>query len=103
MGLHSPVVCDRGAVQDVCAICGALDALKQVQSLVKGLSSNGQVLGAPRERGFVYELCGSGVRATKDGKQVKRESGDVEEQGKWRARWKVCPQKQWKRGEQTAS
>lgn len=48
-GLAEPVVCDRGTVQEACA----LDALKQVESLVKGLSSNGQVWSAPCER----ELC----------------------------------------------
>lgn len=86
-----------------CAGSLCLDALRQVQSLVKGLSSSGQVLGAPCERGFVCELCGTGVMGTKDGKRVKRKSGDVEGQGKWRAKWKVWPQKLWKRGEQTVS
>lgn len=38
---------------------------------------------APRERDVVCELCGSGLRGTNDGKQVKRESGDVEGQGEW--------------------
>lgn len=81
--------------EEACAVCGALNALKQIQSLVKGL-------GTPCERA-VCELCGSGVRGTNDGKHVKRKSGDVEGQGKWRAKWKVSPQKLWKRGEQTAS
>lgn len=56
---------------------------------------------APPERGIMCELCGSGLRGTNDRKQIKRESGDVERQGKWQAKWKVSPQKLWRRGEKT--
>lgn len=91
--------------EEACAVCGALNALKQIQSLVKGLSSNVQILGTPCERALCVNCVAvvPEIRGTNDGKHVKRKSGDVEGQGKWQAKWKVSPEKLWKRGEQTAS
>lgn len=76
--------------------------LSNMQSLVKGLSSSGQVLGTPCERGILCEPW----------QWCKRDKWwETSQEGKWRcgragkmvSKVEGSPQKSWKRGEQTAS